>query len=407
MKELEWFIDKFKTGLQTETWKNWDIEIKNKITYFKSLFNLSNIKNLTEEDFIEIFKSSWAALFWTKKDWKAIQILKENMGIDNVRDALYDLLYLEKPLWQRYDQFRNRIKGLGDSFITEIMAFSNPDKYCLWNMKPKVVLPLLKLDYLFPPKVFKYQLTGKDYEKCIEGLSIIKEELKAVFENPNFVDVDHFIFFIFSNREQFGLNEEVDWNTNDKTTRMYILQKGRLEEEIENESHLVPKQASDLVNKENNSHTKAQNLLVEIGNLLGYDTYVPPEDLKKKFNGISLSEKVVMKEIPPFTNPRLIEKVKHIDVIWFKEEFPEFCFEVEDSTDVTKGLLRLYQIRQLNAKLIIVGPNERLRKFEKEIANDPFYYIKDKYRFISYEELETFYQTTIKFIEMRNRLFFD
>ena len=146
---------------------------------------------------------------------------------------------------------------------------------------------------------------------------------------------------------------------------------------------------------------------MEIANLLGYDTYVPPEDFNKKINGITLGEKVIMKDIPPFTNPRLIDKVKHIDVIWFREEFPEFCFEVEDSTDVTKGLLRLYQIRQLNAKLIIVGPKDRLRKFEKEINNDPFYFIKDKYRFISYEELENFFKTTVNFVNMKNKLFFD
>jgi hypothetical protein len=412
MKELEKFIEEYRTFIVSDEWQKWMNENKDRIAYYSNLFKLENLDKLTDDIFIEIFKNSWAASFWKRKDYKAEQILKENGGIDKIKNAFKDLFYANNPLSQRYDEFRRQIKGLGASFITEIMAFEDPDKYCIWNLKPKKVLPLLKLDYLLPARVFRSQLTGEDYQKCIDALSKIREALKVIMENPNFINVDEFIFFIFLNRKKFGLEEEAEVfneeNINEPDETLAELKS------YKEEKHVI---VSDLdediddsiptVDKETRLHTKAQYLLVEIGNLLGYDTYVPPEDFNKKINGITLGEKVIMKDIPPFTNPRLIDKVKHIDVIWFREEFPEFCFEVEDSTDVTKGLLRLYQIRQLNAKLIIVGPKDRLRKFEKEINNDPFYFIKDKYRFISYEELENFFKTTVNFVNMKNKLFFD
>jgi len=152
------------------------------------------------------------------------------------------------------------------------------------------------------------------------------------------------------------------------------------------------------------SHTMAQKLLVELGNLLGYDTYVPPEDYNKKVNGKTLGELATLKEIPPFTYPKTLETVKHIDVMWFEEEFPKYCFEVEDSTDVIKGLLRLYRIRQLQIVSVIVGPESKRSKFLREIEKDPFHKLKDKYRFISYEELEELFQTAERFFELKKRL---
>ena len=56
--------------------------------------------------------------------------------------------------------------------------------------------------------------------------------------------------------------------------------------------------------------------------------------------------------------------------------FPYFVFEIEESTDVTKGLLRLYQVKELNIQPIIVGPESRRSKFLAEIEKDPFYHIK-------------------------------
>jgi hypothetical protein len=138
--------------------------------------------------------------------------------------------------------------------------------------------------------------------------------------------------------------------------------------------------------------------------MLDFDTYIPPEDRSKVINGKKLGEIATLKEIPPFTYERVLDTVKHIDVIWFKDEYPHFCFEIEESTDVTKGLLRLYQIKQLNITSIIVGPESRRTKFQIEIKKDPFYKIKEKYKFISYDELSTLLEIAEKFFELKSKL---
>ena len=44
----------------------------------------------------------------------------------------------------------------------------------------------------------KYQISGGEYADCNEVLIAIREEMKAVgYGNPNLIDVDHFLYYIY------------------------------------------------------------------------------------------------------------------------------------------------------------------------------------------------------------------
>ena len=68
------------------------------------------------------------------------------------------------------------------------------------------------------------------------------------------------------------------------------------------------------------SHEEAEAALLVAGNLLGFDTYTA--DPSKECQGIKLEDIVGVREVPPFTYERLLNTVKKIDVIWFREGFP-------------------------------------------------------------------------------------
>jgi len=87
------------------------------------------------------------------------------------------------------------------------------------------------------------------------------------------------------------------------------------------------------------------------------------------------------------------ESVRRIDVIWFREEFPEACFEVENTTNVKDGLLRQFQISRHvpAAKFFVISPETQRGKFEKEVLTYPFSQIRQRYTFKSYHELLEFY----------------
>jgi len=146
------------------------------------------------------------------------------------------------------------------------------------------------------------------------------------------------------------------------------------------------------------SHSDVQGLLVELGNLLGYKTYVA--NPSKIYNDRTLAEWATLKEIPPFTFPKILNTVKQIDVIWFRNEgteYPVACWEIEHTTDVTKGLLRLYQIKGLGCKLFIIAPRDVRSRFEGEVNKTPFYEIKERYLFRSYEQLVEFFELAKKY----------
>ncbi len=84
-------------------------------------------------------------------------------------------------------------------------------------------------------------------------------------------------------------------------------------------------------------------------------------------------------------------------MVWLKDEWPEYFFEVEHTTGVTSGLLRIYQPQKLSTEFFIIGPGDVLRKFEKEVQKSPFNAIMDKYRFHSYEELCEMYLAAAHF----------
>lgn len=149
------------------------------------------------------------------------------------------------------------------------------------------------------------------------------------------------------------------------------------------------------------THEEIEGLLLRLGNMLGFDTYTADRSSRTK-KGEELGNLCTLKEIPAFTLPEFLNTVKQIDVIWFKEKYPKYCFEVEHTTDITKGLLRLYHVRHIaGSSLFIVGPSSKQSKFESELRKDPFNKIKERYIFRTYTELLKLYDCAQKFLPMK------
>ncbi|MGI8884917.1 MAG: hypothetical protein ACR2IA_11820, partial [Pyrinomonadaceae bacterium] len=99
-----------------------------------------------------------------------------------------------------------------------------------------------------------------------------------------------------------------------------------------------------------------------------------------------------------------LNTVKFVDVIWFDEEgYPTHAFEVEHTTDITKGLLRLYQVHKLRIKMFIISEEINKGKFQREVAKSPFAKIKNEFVFKNYDELDEFFQSVKHFSQMQER----
>lgn len=150
------------------------------------------------------------------------------------------------------------------------------------------------------------------------------------------------------------------------------------------------------------THTDVQAKLLLIGSYLNFRTYTPDASkysnvFKNKLGDIASEGKIPEGAIPSLS----IDTVKLIDVIWFDEEgYPTHAFEVEHTTDITKGLLRLYQTRKLRIKMFIISNQKS--KFETEVSKSPFVTIKSEFILKNYDELEEFFESVKRFKQMKD-----
>lgn len=371
---LRKYAKEFVTWIDTEKGRHASLIHRDHERYFKQKLSSENITKMTQEEFSDLFKKVWANNVFQNKDWYIKNKLISPNGFDKLKNELVKLLYGHENIVLRYNNFRENMTGFGASTISEILHFLFPESYCLWNDKPKTVLPFLGLKIL-PEKFFKSQIkTGEEYYQCVQALNLVREELKE-FGITDFVELDILLWHIYDDIIRVRESEIIDQ-----------------EEQITK----LPRIIID-------SHESAEYYLLELGKMLGYTPHTV--DQSKTFNGHKLGDAAILKQIPAFAGERDLGSAREIDVIWFgDDENPKLCFEVEHTTDIVHGLNRLSQLQHLYVKFFIVAFEDRRAKFNLEMEKYPFRRMKESFGFISYDELSALYETSIPFYELKIRL---
>ena len=83
-----------------------------------------------------------------------------------------------------------------------------------------------------------------------------------------------------------------------------------------------------------------------------------------------------------------------IDVIWFDDhQVPKKFFEVEATTSIYSGLLRLNDLKIMYPvnECFIVAPKDRLEKFNREVDRPTFSDLRSACHFISFDDVESVY----------------
>jgi len=147
--------------------------------------------------------------------------------------------------------------------------------------------------------------------------------------------------------------------------------------------------------QEESLHSKAQYFLAKIGQITGCRNFIASNDRKRKYNNIELGS-LTLPVLPNLgLDEDVVNRISLIDVIWLKQNAAICAFEVETSTSIYSGLLRMSDllsvIPNLNIKLYIVAQKEREDKVLRELARPTFRKIglNDYCEFLSIEDLES------------------
>ena len=127
-----------------------------------------------------------------------------------------------------------------------------------------------------------------------------------------------------------------------------------------------PQPASQNIDSQNAevNHDIAQGMLATLGNIYGYETFVPAHDQTiREFQGRKLKDVVTVRDCTDIFRGPNLSKVREIDVIWFDEDdyglFPVYAFEVEHTTRIKNGLDRLLKIpKRFPVRLLVIGPGD-------------------------------------------------
>jgi hypothetical protein len=144
---------------------------------------------------------------------------------------------------------------------------------------------------------------------------------------------------------------------------------------------------------ESSLHTTAQSELVQLGRLVGCSVWVASNDQSKRHEGRPITEGC-LKSLPGMgLSEEATRRISLIDVLWLQHKAPVAAFEIEASTSIYSGLLRMADLLAvtpaLNIKIYIVAPRIRRDKVMSELGRPTFRKIglDDYCRFISTEAL--------------------
>ena len=136
------------------------------------------------------------------------------------------------------------------------------------------------------------------------------------------------------------------------------------------------------------THYFFQGLVVEIGNLKGFQTFIPFQDKNKPFTQRRLGEVATLSDFYNFTYDHISRRAQTIDVTWFNSrQYPEAFFEIEHSTDIYNSLLKFVEFQDFRIDFYVVADNLRRAEFENKITFNAFTPIKSFVKFLDYDEV--------------------
>lgn len=141
------------------------------------------------------------------------------------------------------------------------------------------------------------------------------------------------------------------------------------------------------------SHDRTQWYLIKLGRALGCEVWVAKSDRGKSYKGEVFSELCLAKLPNLGFDQDTLRIIENIDVLWLKGNGIRCAFEVEHTTSVYSGILRLADLvsaqPNIAIKLFIVAPKERKAKVVYELNRPVFRErLLELVKYISYDKLE-------------------
>jgi hypothetical protein len=122
---------------------------------------------------------------------------------------------------------------------------------------------------------------------------------------------------------------------------------------------------------------KVQAQTAQLGAILGFSIWIPPSDRQRVFELVpTIYHPKFVTALPLNYDLATLKTIENIDVIWLERRAIAHAFEVEHTTAIYSGLLRMADLLamqpRMNIMLHIVAPIERRDQVRREIIRPVF-----------------------------------
>lgn len=175
-------------------------DLEEKSNLFKSYLSIDKLPALSDKEMVELMRN----VFVTKRRYKEIL---EKISVDDLKSKMHSLLFDQDEITIR---FQNFLDDLGDvdtsikyDFASELLHYSQPEKYWLWNRwvwdpeRKTGALPLVVSEE-FDLKGENY---GEVYVKVGKGVAFVNSVAEAAdfqFINRSLFGTDVFLSCVYT-----------------------------------------------------------------------------------------------------------------------------------------------------------------------------------------------------------------
>ena len=161
----------------------------------------------------------------------------------------------------------------------------------------------------------------------------------------------------------------------------------------------------DLREEKSESGTQRESIyiqakLAEIGEKMGMRIWIPKSDRSRVLDIWHPINEVLMEELPLNYDEVTIKTIEQIDVLWLRRRSIVRAFEIEHTTSIYSGILRMADLLalqpNLEIKTHIVAPLERKEKVFQELKRPVFTLLEkgplaESCTFLSYDTIKQIY----------------
>lgn len=284
------------------------------------------------------------------------------------------------------------------SYVDETPIYSEKDPFVLrFKVEPIVWLPLEKAIPIRENEVWSNLSFTKNLDKeSNKWTHMVLRSPRLWPENDGKI-LENLLLKQFKEQKEYPLTEKEL-----EKIKSHKIRTGEKKEVIVS----IPEKNEDLEERKESEKEERKSLaiqakLAQIGEKLGMKIWIPTSDRSKVLEiWKPFSENILLKELPLVFDETTLNTIKNIDVLWIKRRSIVRAFEVEDTTSIYSGILRMADLLalqpMLDIKIHIVAPTERREAVFKQISRPVFALIGEKplsevCSYISYDSILELY----------------